>query len=211
MKPEKTKEHSMKKSFFNSSILRSFVTAIAFSGTFVAASAQAETNLTNRAAIIAQNAGYTLAGKRDAVSGCQNQSEQLTAAQCQSFAGDMNEGFNRGSWGWAPNGCHFNTKHGGIWFNDSSGDTGNRNYTSVCIAQVAEDAGCVGVTSAQNMTESCADELWAEAGCTTSHDHSAWRSWGKTNSLSLQSMKNDFAAWASLKSHGHVVCCQSAI
>jgi hypothetical protein len=123
----------------------------------------------------------------------------------------MNEGFNRGSWGWAPNGCHFNTKHGGIWFNDSSGDTGNRNYTSVCIAQVAEDAGCVGVTSAQNMTESCADELWAEAGCTTSHDHSAWRSWGKTNSLSLQSMKNDFAAWASLKSHGHVARCQSAI
>ena len=68
---------------------------------------------------------------------------------------------------------------------------------------------CDGATDAHGISLECADEMWEAAGCSTQKDHSGWIQWGRDNNLSMHTLRNDFNAWATLPSQGHVNGCQS--
>ena len=68
---------------------------------------------------------------------------------------------------------------------------------------------CDGISDAYGMTIDCANEMWEAAGCATSHDHNSWIDWAQSSGLSIEQLRNDFKAWATLTSDTHVNGCQS--
>ena len=81
-------------------------------------------------------------------------------------------------------------------------------HVNGCQSAVQTGA-CTDVTSAANMTEACADQMWSGAGCTTEKDHTGWRNWAKDRNLSLLDLKRDFYAWSTSLAPHHVEACQS--
>jgi hypothetical protein len=81
-------------------------------------------------------------------------------------------------------------------------------HVAACQSAAQTDA-CADVTGGRNMTEECADQMWAAAGCTTNMNHAGWRGWAAKYNLNMMQLKHDFHLWATLLSDNHVQGCQS--
>ena len=81
-------------------------------------------------------------------------------------------------------------------------------HVAGCQSAAQTDA-CTDVTGGRNMTEECADQMWAAAGCTTDMNHAGWRGWAAKYNLNMIQLKHDFYLWSTLLSDRHVQGCQS--
>ena len=114
-------------------------------------------NDAERNAAITQNAGefgFSLVGEGDLAPGCADDA-LLYEEECQDLADSLDGvGMATGSWGWAPKGCQWNTKHDGVWFNThATGSNGNTNYTSVCAEDTANEVDSGAAAAAPDLNQ----------------------------------------------------------
>ena len=91
----------------------------------------------------ASKRNFTLVGTGDGSPGCTSERPSVSLDECEAVADSLDgEVMHRGSWEWAPKGCHWNTKHGSVWFNEHlEGSHSNTNYTSICAMDSSGDDG----------------------------------------------------------------------